>query len=84
MDLGASQWFNHVILDAGTSTGDYPREYIVETSNDNTNWTTIANGRGAGQITTVNVPITQARYLRVTLTAGTGSWWSIAELRVFE
>ena len=84
VDLGTSQWFNHVIVDAGTSTGDYPREYIVETSIDNTNWTTIANGRGSGQVTTVNVPMTQARYLRMTLTAGVGSWWSVAELRVFE
>jgi glucosylceramidase len=46
--------------------------------------TTIANGRGTGQVTTVNVPITQARHLRVTLTAGVANWWSIDELRVFE
>jgi hypothetical protein len=84
VDFASSQWFNHVILDAGASTGDYPREFNVETSNDDTNWTTIANGRGSGQVTTVNVPITQARYLRVTLTGAVGNWWSIANLRVFE
>ncbi|NJP35389.1 discoidin domain-containing protein [Micromonospora thermarum] len=85
VDLGAGSWFNHVVIDAGTgSPGDHPRRFNVETSNDGSNWTTIATGYGTSQVTTVNVPITQARYLRVRLTGGTGNWWSIAELRVFE
>ncbi|WP_220136715.1 discoidin domain-containing protein [Streptomyces himalayensis] len=83
-DIGSRQWFNHLVLDSGTSTNDYPRGFTVEVSDDNTTWRTIANGEGTNAVTTVNFPITQARYIRVTLTKAAGSWWSIAELRVFE
>ncbi|WP_029723401.1 discoidin domain-containing protein [Salinispora cortesiana] len=85
VDLGAGSWFNHIMIDAGAdSPGDQPRRFNVEISNDGSSWTTIATGLGTGQVTTVNVPITQARYLRLRLTGGTANWWSIAELRVFE
>jgi len=32
----------------------------------------------------VNFPIVQDRYIRITLTETSGSWWSIAEFRAFQ
>ncbi|GAA2031722.1 hypothetical protein GCM10009839_34630 [Catenulispora yoronensis] len=87
LDMGGQQWFNHVVLDSGTSTNDYPRAFTVQVSTDATTWTTVANGFGTGAWTAVNFPFTQDRYVRVTLTQGTGTggaWWSVAELRVFQ
>ena len=40
-------------------------------------------GAGAGALTNVDVPPTRARYLRITSTASSGSWWSVADLRVY-
>ncbi|MER5185443.1 discoidin domain-containing protein [Streptomyces sp. NPDC002896] len=81
-DTGSSQWFNHLVLDSGTSATDYPRGLTVEVSDDNSTWRTVAGGEGAGAVTTVNFPIVQARYVKVTLNKASGSWWSIAEMRV--
>ena len=39
VDLGAAQEFNQVVMDAGTSPGDYVRTYQVETSPDGVTWT---------------------------------------------
>ncbi len=85
VDLGSSQWFNHIVMDSGSaSSGDYARKYIVQVSNDATNWTEIATGEGTGQVVTVNFPIVQDRYIKVIQTGSSGSWWSIAEFRVFQ
>lgn len=84
VDMGSSQWFNHLTIDAGASATDYPRDYIVEVSTDNTTWKTIANDEGSSAVTTVNVPIVQARYIRLTLKDTSTSWWSIAEIRAYE
>lgn len=84
VDLGSSVWFNQVMLDGGTSAGDYARRYIVQVSSDGSTWTEVANGEGLGQVVTANFPITQARFIKITQTGSSGSWWSIAELRVFQ
>ena len=84
VDQGSPQWFNHIVMDSGPSTGDYARGYEVQVSNDNTNWQTVANGEGSGQIVSVNFPIQQARYIKVVQTENSGNWWSIAEFRVFQ
>lgn len=83
-DLGSNQWFNHIVMDSGASTNDYPRDYIVEVSTDNANWRTVANGEGTGAVVAVNFSIVEARYIRVTLKKASTSWWSISEFRVFE
>lgn len=84
VDQGSSQWFNHVVMDAGPNTGHYPRRYIVQTSNDNSAWQTVANGEATGAWVAVNFPIVQARYIRVTLQTSSTSWWSIGEFRAFQ
>jgi aryl-phospho-beta-D-glucosidase BglC (GH1 family) len=84
VDQGSALWFNHIVMDSGLSTGDYARAYEVQVSNDNVNFQTVANGEGSGPFVSVNFPIQQARYIRVMLKGSSGSWWSIAEFRVFQ
>ena len=84
VDQGSSQWFNQIVMDAGPNTGDYPRGYLVQVSNDNTNWQTVANGEGTGPWVSANFPIVQDRYIKVTLEESAGNWWSISEFRVFQ
>jgi hypothetical protein len=54
----------------------------MEESDDNSTWRTVAGGEGRA-VTTVNFPILQARYVKATLNKASGTWWSIAEMRVF-
>ncbi|SDP28954.1 Aryl-phospho-beta-D-glucosidase BglC, GH1 family [Paenibacillus sp. yr247] len=84
VNLGSLLWFNHIVMDSGTSTNDYARGYIVQVSNDNVNWTTVAVGEGTGPVVTVNFPITQAQYIKVTQTKSSASWWSIADFRAYQ
>ncbi|MHA6757202.1 discoidin domain-containing protein [Streptacidiphilus sp. PAMC 29251] len=83
-DLGKVQRLQQVVFDTGASTGDYPRGYAVTTSTDGTNWTTaVADATGTGQFTTVDLDNQPVRYIRITLTAASGSWWSIADIRTY-
>ncbi|OKP82721.1 hypothetical protein A3844_23815 [Paenibacillus helianthi] len=84
VDMRSNQWINHIVMDSSTSTNDYAREFVVEMSYDNTNWKTVANGEGTGPIVAVNFPITEGRYIKITLKHSSASWWSISEFRVYE
>jgi len=83
VDLGSTQTIRRVVLDAGVDRGDYPRGYTLETSTDGSTWTPQVSGAGSGQLTTVDFSPTSARYVRVTQTGSSGSWWSVADLRVY-
>ncbi len=83
LDLGRRETFRRVVLDTGASTGDYARSWTLEVGNDGTRWRTLARGTGTGQLTTIDVPRTRARYLRVVSTGSAGSWWSVADLRLY-
>jgi glucosylceramidase len=75
---------SQLVLDTGTSTGDYPRGYTVSVSDDGTRWSEpVATGAGGGQITTIHLPGGRARLVRVTLTAPSGNWWSVADVRAY-
>jgi glucosylceramidase len=83
-DFGRAIPVRQVVVDTGVSTGDYPRGYTVTTSTDGVNWrTAVAAGQGTGQFTTVPLSGAPVRYVRVTLTASSGSWWSVADLRAY-
>src|SRR5688572_10074344 len=83
VDMGASRTFSRIDLDAGASTGDYPRGYQIFASADGATWgTAIATGTGAGQVVTATFAARTARYLRIVQTGSSGSWWSIHDLRV--
>ena len=83
VDLGRATHFDQVALDAGGNVGDYARGYRVEVSKDGTAWSTVATGTPTGQLTTIDVGQVTARYLRVTQTGTAGSWWSVADLRLY-
>ena len=73
-----------LVLDSGASTGDYPRGYAVTVSLDGTTWSApVATGGGTGQITSIALDRRPVRYLRVTLTASVGNWWSVADVRAY-
>jgi glucosylceramidase len=71
------------VLDTGADTNDFPRGYTLSTSADGTHWTEAATGAGHGQLTTIDIPATAARFLRVAQTATAPQWWSVADVRVY-
>lgn len=83
LDLGRTDPLRRLVLDTGVSTGDFPRGYTVATSRDGTQWTVAATGAGSGQLTTVPLNGHPVRYVRVTLTAASASWWSVADVRAY-
>ena len=49
-----------------------------------TNWrTAVATAAGTGQLTTVALDGSPVRYVRMTLTAASASWWSVADIRAY-
>jgi glucosylceramidase len=83
VDLGKVQTFRQVALDSGGNVGDYARGYEVAVSNDGVSWKTVASGASTGQLTTVGLRPTHARYVRVTSTGSAANWWSLADIRVY-
>ncbi|WP_329129795.1 discoidin domain-containing protein [Streptomyces sp. NBC_01476] len=83
VDLGRRTGFRSVAIDSGDNPGDYARGWQLQVSDDATHWRTAAAGTGTGQLTTVTLRPTRARYLRVTQTGTAGNWWSLADLRLY-
>jgi hypothetical protein len=85
VNMLAPQTFNEIAIDAGPSTGDYPRGYSVAVSSDGSTWTAVAAGTGSSQVITATFSQQTAQYIRVTqtLSAATTNWWSIAEFNVY-
>jgi glucosylceramidase len=83
VDLGSARQFRELALDSGGQIGDYAATWQVAVSNDGVRWSTPVTGRSTGQLTTVDVRPTTARYLRVTSTATSDHWWSLADLRLY-
>ena len=83
VDLGSIKQTAGIDLDATTSTGDYPRGFTVTTSDDGTNWVTVASGAGLTADVRSRWDTAEARYVRVTLTtAAASAFWSIGEVNV--
>jgi hypothetical protein len=85
VDMGAVMSFTSLALDAGTSSGDYPRGYAVFASLDGSSWgNAIANGTGSAALVTVNFARQNARFIKIVLTQSTSTnWWSIHEFNVY-
>jgi len=84
-DFGKPQTFSRIELAVDASQPlDYPRSYAVYASNDPANLgSPIASGVGQA-LTSIDVPATTARYVRIVQTGTDASrWWSIYELNVF-
>jgi glucosylceramidase len=85
VDLGRVQTVRRVDLDTGADAGDHPRGYALFTSVDGAHWSDAppAAGAGAGQLTTIDIPATEARFLRVVQTATAPRGGSVADLRIY-
>jgi glucosylceramidase len=83
VDLGRRQKVSRVVLDTGVDTGDFPRGYELHASRDGNSWERLAAGAGQGQLTTIDIRTTEARFLRIVQTATAPQWWSVADLRVY-
>ena len=77
------QRVRRVVLDTGADVGDFPRGYSLLTSTDGSHWREARAAPATGQLTTIDIPATAARYLRVVQTATAPQWWSVADLRVY-
>ncbi|HEY4024460.1 MAG TPA: discoidin domain-containing protein [Pseudonocardiaceae bacterium] len=84
VNMGSTQNFNQIELNAGPSTTDYAAGYNVEVSTDGSTFTSVATGTGTASPQIITFGAQNAQYLRVVLTASTQTpWWSIAEFTVF-
>ncbi|WP_030266955.1 discoidin domain-containing protein [Streptomyces sp. NRRL B-24484] len=83
LDLGQPTRFDRVAVDSGDKPGDCARAWELSVSEDGTTWHRVGSGTGTGQLTTVDVRGTRARYLRVTGTGSAPSWWSVADVRLY-
>jgi len=83
--MGSTNTIYRLVLDAASSSSDYPRGYQVNLSNDGTTWgNPVATGAGSSAVTTITFPTNTARYVRVTQTGSVGGlWWSIHEFNIF-
>lgn len=70
-----------LLLDQGRSSGDFPRGYRVELSQDGRAWTSVASGAGTRDQSWIFFEKQPARFIRITQT-GEGPYWSIHELHV--
>ena len=85
VDFGATMTFNNIVLDNQKNTSsetDYPRGYSVSVSSNGSTWQVVATGQGDFKATNINFPAATGRYVRVTQTGTSGSWWSIGEMSV--
>jgi O-glycosyl hydrolase len=83
VDMRSARNFNRIVMDAGGSSGDYPRGYQVYVSNDGTNWGgPVASGTGSSQVINVNFSSQVARFIRVVQTVNSGNWWSLHDFNV--
>ncbi|QJE98797.1 discoidin domain-containing protein [Luteolibacter luteus] len=84
LDLLAVRTFDRIVLDQGSSSGDWPRGYRINVSNDGINWgSAVATGVGTSGVTTISFGTRSARYIRITQTGSNGGYWSIHELGLY-
>jgi type 1 glutamine amidotransferase/HEAT repeat protein len=84
IDLGATCTVERVVMDAGSSTGDYPRGYEVYVADTDGEWgAPVAKGQGS-LVTDVGIYPVDGRYIQVRQTGTVANlWWSIHELTVY-
>ncbi|WP_406049769.1 discoidin domain-containing protein [Kribbella sp. NBC_00889] len=83
VDLGSPRSFRQLALDSGGQLGDFAATWNVAVSNDGTHWSKPITGNSTGQLTTVTLHPTLARYIRVTSTSTSDHWWTLADLRLY-
>lgn len=72
---------NAITLDAGTSTGDYPRGYQVQVSDDGKKWSKpVVKGKAKKPLLELTFDPVEAKFLRITQTGQHSLFWSFHEL----
>jgi hypothetical protein len=86
IDFGATVTINHVNLQQGDDTNDYPRTYSVIVSNTAKDLGGTVRGTGSGKSgvsTAILLPaLATGRYLLIKQTATSLSWWSAEEIEI--
>jgi len=84
VNMQEAQTFNKILLDQGSSGGDYPRGYEVYVSDDENDWgEAIATGRGTSNMTTITLSETQTKqFIKIQQTGQDGLYWSIHEFYI--
>ncbi|WP_159882147.1 fibronectin type III domain-containing protein [Paenibacillus puerhi] len=76
--------YSKLSLNAAGSNGDYPREFQLSVSEDGVSWSEpIGTFVGTSALVNAIFPAQTARYVRLTLTKNSGSFWSIHELQLY-
>ena len=85
IDMQAPRTFSRIVMDSGSSTCDYARQYQVYVSDNGTTWgTPIATGTASASPVTATFPTQTHRHFKVVQTGShPNCWWTIAELNVF-
>lgn len=85
VDLGSEQTFDRIVLDSEASKNDYPRNYAISVSDDNSNWQTVVyNGAGDSATTTIDFHDKTARYIKIEQTGSSSKYyWSVHELAIY-
>src|SRR5580658_1448063 len=84
VNLGSSQTFNQIEMNAPNSAGDYAVGYNVEVSTNGSTFTTVYSGTNSVTPEIATFTAQTAQYIRVVLTAAsTTNWWSIDEFTVY-
>ena len=74
---------SELILDAGSSTDDYPRGYEVRVMVSGEWSKVLARGAGKSPVTMIGLPLVEAKILRITQTGNDrGKHWSIHDLQI--
>lgn len=82
VDLGGvAAHLTQIALDTGGHPADYPVSYKLEASTDGSSYAFVTSGSGSSQ-TTIKFSDKPARYLKITQTGSSASWWSIHELSI--
>jgi len=86
IDFGATVTVNHINLQQGDDTNDYPRTYSVIVSNTPKDSSGMVRGTGSGKSgvsTPVLLPaLASGRYLLIKQSSTSLSWWSAEEIEV--
>lgn len=82
LDLGAvAAHITQIVLDTSNHATDFPAGYKLEVSTDGTNYSLVTSGSGSS-LTTIAFSDKSARYLKITQTSTSASWWSIQEISI--
>ncbi len=82
IDLGAiAAHLTQIALDTSEHPTDYPISYKLEVSSDGASYAFVTSGSGSS-LTTIKFSDESARYLKITQTGSSSSWWSIHEISI--